>query len=132
LTEDEESEVPPEEINNITNQHIYGDVASIATSATGDINQKVVQKGDIGSKQDLYDFFRDKGIGEEDIKRLNEALSEDESIEPSNYGENVRQWMASMIQKAQKGIWNVSTSVATKLITQGLDQYAAQLISGSP
>lgn len=106
------------------NNSKFGDNATVAI---GDNNIQNVNNNISNIKNDfnkLSDFFKENGMGEEDLSSLKEAINDDGEIIPENgYGEKVKSWISNMISKSATKVWNASVTKAGEVIDEGLKSY---------
>ena len=117
------SPVPQDQVSQIFNTYITGDVQNVATGGSNfsQTAENIVNHGDFES---LAEFFRSQGVEQIDIDYLQEAIQKDEESGHKNeMGPEKAGWLAKMYNKASAGVWNVSTSVATNVVTQALNRY---------
>lgn len=115
--------IPDEKINQVFNTIIQGNVTNLAAGSQTitQTTQITVIQNDLES---LRQFLKSIGITEPDLKELDEAVHEDaKSKEESNLGHRVKGWLVRMIAKSGSSVWNITTSVATSLLTKALSKY---------
>jgi len=110
-------------VNQVFNTYIQGNVDSlVAGSQTITHNTEItVIQNDLES---LKQYLESIGIGELDLKELDQAIQEDaESGVKGNLGDKVKAWLGKMVSKAGSSTWNIATSVATNLLIKALSAY---------
>ena len=90
--------------------------SNVVQTAVASINQ--------GDFESLAKFLREHGIEQPDIDALHDAIRRDEKRgHGDEMGPEKAGWLARMYNKARAGIWQVSTSVATNVLTEALNKY---------
>lgn len=110
-------------INNqqIRIENFYGVFGS---NIKGTIYQEIslsVRKADL---KDLLDYLKSKGIGEEDLKELKEAIKI--SLKPTQkdkFSKEISNWIGKMTAKASEGIWKIRINAATSILITALNRY---------
>ena len=65
-----------------------------------------------------------QGIASEDASQLAGIMaSEEPSSKEEPFGNKAKNWIASNLEKAASGTWNVGVSVATKVFTEAALKY---------
>ncbi len=116
-----ETNASPEAVGRLVNYHIYGGHNVIATGEQ--VNQQVimVDQGDTGA---LLAYLREQGVGEDDLKELQDAVSsEPEALPDGNYGPKVGAWVGNMLGKASTGAWEVGLETASKVLPEVLGRF---------
>jgi uncharacterized membrane protein YeaQ/YmgE (transglycosylase-associated protein family) len=99
-------------------QGILGDIHGGAVSQTMSIQ---ITSGNFES---LAKYLTSKGISFEDIKELEQAVSQDpEQPVKGKFGDNVSKWMGRMVTKAAEGSWDISVSLAANLLSTALVKF---------
>ncbi len=115
--------VPKDQVHQIFNTYISGDVQNVATGSTN-VSQSgkfIVNKGDIDS---LSNYLKSNGVSSDDISELENAIKKDSELgSPNEMGPEKMSWIANMYNKAASGAWKVSASVATNTLTKGINDY---------
>lgn len=115
--------IADERVNQVFNTYIQGDVANLmAGSQTITYNTKItVVQNDLDS---LKQYLASLGIGEPDLKELDQAIHEDaRSGVKGDLGSKVKVWVGKMISKAGSSTWNVAISVAANMLLKALSAY---------
>lgn len=115
--------IADERVNQVFNTYIQGDVANLmAGSQTITYDTKItVVQNDLDS---LKEYLASLGIGEPDLKELDQAIQEDaQSGVKGSLGNKVKGWMGKMISKAGSSTWNVATSAAANILIKALSRY---------
>lgn len=116
-----ESSVEPSRVTQIFNTKVYGGSANLVGTAK---NTSIILKIVPHDFSTLESFLRDKGLHENDIGDLQEALKSDESpVEKDRFGPKVSSWIAKMVQKAADGGWSVGVGAAGSLLAQAVAKY---------
>lgn len=110
-------------VNQVFNTYIQGNVDSLVAGSqtiTHNIEITVIQN----DLESLKQYLESIGIGEPDLKELDQAIQEDaESGVKGNLGDKVKAWLGKMVSKAGSSTWNIATSVATNLLIKALSAY---------
>ncbi len=101
-------------------QHNYGDHNVVA--AGEQVNQQVtmVQKNDVDS---LLAHLRERGVEEEDLQEIKNAVAAEPEAPDGNYGPKVRDWLERMATKAANGLWQVGSEAAPKILEGALRSF---------
>lgn len=111
----------PEAVGRLVSYHIYGGQNVIATGEQVNQQVSIVRKDDAAS---LLDYLRDQGVGEDDLRNLNEAIaSEPEAPPDGTFGQKVGAWLGGMMDKAATGAWEVGLEVAAKALPEALKRF---------
>lgn len=110
-------------INNqqIRIENFYGIFGS---TIKGTIYQEIslsVRKADL---KGLLDYLKSKGISEEDLKELKEAIKI--SLKPTQknkFSREISNWIGKMTAKASEGIWKIGINAATSILITALNRY---------
>ena len=79
-----------------------------------------VATGDFNS---LSKALVEKGIPEEDITALRDALNSDLKSADGKFTPKVEEWINKMIGKAKDGVWDIPVQMATTFLTESLKQF---------
>ena len=110
-----------EAVGRLVNYHIYGGQNVIATGEQVNQQVSIVRKDDATS---LLDYLRKQGVGEEDLRELNDAIAEEPEATPTGtFGARVGAWLGGMVDKAATGVWDVGLEVAAKTLPEALKSY---------
>ncbi|OGW18655.1 MAG: hypothetical protein A3G93_07215 [Nitrospinae bacterium RIFCSPLOWO2_12_FULL_45_22] len=115
--------LPQEKVTQVFNTNIYGNVHNVAAGSTNFAQIALtVQKHDIDS---LVNYLRNHNISEKEISDLEKAIHQDSKENPkqNKIGNKVMSWMTKMMNKAAKGSWEISSSVATSVLTKAINSY---------
>lgn len=115
--------IPKEKVTQIFNTYITGNVQNVATGSTN-----FTQKGQFtivqGDFESLSSFLKSKGIQQEDIDSLKDAVGNDAKDENrQGIGDKVSSWMDRMLRKAGTATWNISLHTASILLANAIQQY---------
>lgn len=115
--------IPEERVTQVFQTNVMGNVASLITGSqiiTHSTEITVIQN-DLDS---LKQYLASVGIGEPDLKELDQAIQEDtQSGVKGSLGSKVRVWMGKMISKAGSSAWNVATFAAANILIKALETY---------
>ncbi|WP_326006076.1 AbiTii domain-containing protein, partial [Vibrio cholerae] len=110
-----------DQIQQISQQIIYGNVA---TAVTGGIGSSISIEVSERDNPSLIESLVRNGISESDASDLAQIMETETptSIEEP-FGDKAKSWIASNLTKAAKGTWGVGISVATKVLTEAAMKY---------
>ncbi len=115
--------IADERVSQVFNTYIQGNITSLVAGSqitTQNIEITVVQN-DLDS---LKQYLASLGIGEPDLKELDQAIQEDaQSGVKDGLGSKVRAWFGKMISKSGSAAWNVATSAAAHILINALETY---------
>lgn len=125
LTDDEAKEQAKKiDTASVFKNAIFGNNTTIIV---GDKNvQNVSQNITEGNIEALKELLKKSGIVDTDIAILESALEQDresKNLEKRDFGDNVKQWMKSMLSKAIDSTWQIEVAVAGNLLTEALKSY---------
>lgn len=107
--------------HSITIENFQGVFGNVSESTVNQDLEMVVKAGDIES---LSQHLKAKGLEEQDIAELKQAIDTDPKPENrSNLGTNVSGWIGKMVSKAATGVWKVGTGVAGKVLASAICHY---------
>lgn len=115
--------IPEERVTQVFQTNVMGNVASLITGSQiiTHSTEITVTQNDLDS---LKQYLASVGIGEPDLKELDQAIQEDaQSGVKGGLGSKVRVWMGKMISKAESSVWNVATSAAANILIKALETY---------
>jgi AbiTii len=117
-----ENQIPKEQVQQIFNTVIKGDVGNVAQGGSDFTQQATMQirKGDIDS---LVTAISHLGISPEDVHELRSAVADEPAAGNAGFGKKVTGWIGKIVSKAARGACTVSTSVASHVITDALKKY---------
>jgi len=108
------------QVQQISQQVIYGNVTNVAAGAGSKITLSVQQ----GNQDSFVSELANQGIVESDAKELVEILaSEEPDSAEEPFGAKAKDWVARNIEKSTTGVWGVGVSVGTKLLTEAAKKY---------
>jgi len=115
--------VAQDKVTQIFNTYISGSVQNVATGSSH-VNQNRDVHISVNDFTSLYDFLKSTGVSHDDLIDLEKAVQEDtqEHGKRTN-GQRVQQWTINMINKAASGVWDVTTDVATDILSKALASY---------
>ena len=108
-------------IGRLVNYHIYGG-QNVFNTDVDQVNPQVniVQKNDADS---LLAHLREKGVEEDDLRELSDAIAAEPEVSGDNFGPKVGAWMGGMIGKASTGVWQAGIEVASNVLDNALKRY---------
>jgi hypothetical protein len=114
--------VPQERVSHIFNTVIMGSVGNYAAgSANFSQQHSSVVAGDFGS---LRRALADIGVENDDISDLQTAVEKDKRLPSTKrFGSRVSGWIGKMVAKSAQGLWQISTSVASDVLSKMLASY---------
>ncbi len=117
--------IPLETVQQLFKIYVLGDVGNLALGGSGvtQFMHQDVYKGDLES---LKKYLLDLGIDLEgsDLKELESALENDKMVgTQKNIGSCTKEWIDKMKSKVSTGTGAVGVSVATELISKGIEMY---------
>ncbi len=118
----DKNQVPKEQVQQVFNTVIKGDVTNMAQGGSGFTQQAMMQvrKGDLDA---LIRAISEFGIGADEMHELRNAVSDEPTAIEGNFGKKVTFWIGKIVSKAAQGAYTVSTSVAGNVITEALKKY---------
>jgi len=116
-----ENKSETEQVQQISQQIIYGNVSTAVAGGAGAQIAIGINEKDNAS---LIEHLVQNGIPQGDASELAALMEAEEpaSIEEP-FGEKAKDWVAGNIKKAAEGTWSVGISVATKVLTQAAMKY---------
>jgi len=117
-----EKTLSPERITQVFNTYIAGNVGNLAEGGR-DVSQTTTLHIQTGNFESLKTYLSALGIPLEDVGELEEALVKDKEGNENEIGEGTTNWIAKMIQKASRGLLNISASVIGNVLTKAILQY---------
>jgi hypothetical protein len=109
-----------EEVQQIFNTEIRGDVSNFAQGSTRFTQRFDVPQGNVDA---LKHTLKSIGLDDELIKELATAVREEEPSKQGGFGHRVSAVMGKTFTKASQGLLKVSGSVAADVLTQILKSY---------
>ena len=109
-----------EKVNQMVQTNIYGGNIAIIGGTNNAVNLYQVATGDFNS---LSKALVEKGIPEEDITALRDALNSDLKSADGKFTPKVEEWINKMIGKAKDGVWDIPVQMATTFLTESLKQF---------
>lgn len=114
-------QINSEKVTQITNQVIYGNVTSIASSGAGATFNLAIQRGDQNS---LVEALVQSGLPETDAAEFGQLVaSEKPDSKHEPFGAMTRTWLGENLKKAASGTWKMGVSVATEVLKQAALKY---------
>lgn len=113
--------IPKENVSQIFNNYIYGDVANVASgSGISQTANMTVIKGNFDS---LKTTLKSQGVDEAEILELKKAIKEDPIPKSKTLGPKVASWVGKMVGKAASGIWQIGVDTAANLLSTSIQAY---------
>ncbi|MHB8834377.1 MAG: AbiTii domain-containing protein [Candidatus Methylomirabilia bacterium] len=111
-----------ETVGNVFNTYIMGNVTNLAAGSPGtkQIALTSIHKNDLDS---LGKFLEQQGVQGSDIADLKKSLAAEPKVESKSFGKRVAGWLGTMVAKAAQGVWAVSTTTASDVLTKALKKY---------
>lgn len=102
-----------------------GNMQGVAGNVSGGaINQQNTMTVQAANFESLANNLRQHGIGDDDIRTLQEAISQDPAPDQSgHFGGKVSAWLGSMITKAATGTIGLAVGVAGTVLTDAIKGY---------
>lgn len=121
LESDNVSSIGDTRVTQIFNTTVYSGSANlVGVSNASNIAFNIITK-DFFS---LERVLRENSVADDDIKDLKVALESDKAPFPNEgFGPKVSSWIASMMQKAAEGSWNIGLGAAGNLLANGIAKY---------
>jgi len=120
-TPDSRANLNSDQVTQISQQIIYGNVTTIASSGQG--AQFHLSIGERDDKA-LVEYLMKAGILGSDASELAAILaSEEPSSNEEPFGVNAKAWLVENLKKVADGTWKVGFSVATKVLTEAALKY---------
>ena len=107
-------------VRNIFNTTISGGNNIIVTGEVVRQSHNLVQNGNIDS---LLEHLRSNGVGEDDLRDLNNAVVSEPNVPGNGFGPKVTAWLGKMTTKAISGAWQASVSDAPAMLVKALQQF---------
>lgn len=114
--------LPPEKITNVFNTYIMGNVGNIAEGSSH-VSQHAAVTVNQNDWSSLEKFLKSLSVEHADIEELKDAIKQEPKAMSTGFGQKVSSWIDKMIAKSAQGIWNVTTTVASNLLSKALAQY---------
>lgn len=119
--EPQDNDTNTEQVQQISQQIIYGNVNTAVAGAQGSNVSVSVNAGDIES---LIEFLTSKGIPETDATEIASIMeSEEPEGDEEPFGEKAKEWIGENLVKAAQGTWNIGKSVATSVLKEAALKY---------
>jgi len=113
--------IAPGRVKQIFNTTVYGGVANLVGSAKNSMINFDISQGNFDS---LSKVLRDNGIQDADVQDLKSAIQTDgQPKSAQGFGPKVSTWIASMIQKAAQGSWQIAIGAAGTLLAEAISKY---------
>jgi len=105
---------------------IFYDYLFLGTnSLTSDhnITRSIREKIHTGDLNSLETFLTEVGFNEEEIEALQEALANDNPPLEDKFGKDTAEWIGNAVSKVAQGDTRISTSVASKVLSEAIRFY---------
>lgn len=110
-----------DQIQQISQQIIYGNVSTAVTGGAGASISIEVNERDNAS---LIESLVHEGIPKADASELAQIMEAEQPLSPEEpFGSKAKSWIANNLSKAAEGTWGVGISVATKVLTEAAMKY---------
>lgn len=110
-----------DQIQQISQQIIYGNVSTAVTGGAGASISIEVNERDNAS---LIESLVHEGIPKADASELAQIMEAEQPSSPEEpFGTKAKSWIANNLSKAAEGTWGVGISVATKVLTEAAMKY---------
>lgn len=120
-TQSDSAKIESKTVTQIFNTTIHQGSANIVGNAQDSI---ITQAVEINNWESLENALKEKGIKQEDIDELKEAIESDPIPESSSkFGPLVSGWIGKMVGKAAKGLWDIGVSTAGSLLATAICKY---------
>lgn len=108
-----------ERANNIFNTTVYGSAGVVGSANNSQVVVNVVQ-GDFAS---LKKVLETKGVSQDDITELQQALMDEPEPQKDGFGPKVAAWIGRMTTKAAAGAWKIGVNAAGGFLAAALGMY---------
>lgn len=109
-----------ETVRNLFNINIYGNQNTVASGENVNQTINTVQRGD---KDSLLHFLRGLNIDDDDIREIDDAVSEEPNATNGRFGPRVRSWLGGMMEKMASGALAVGVNTSATMLTQAVNAY---------
>lgn len=115
--------LPQEKITHIFNTYIAGDVGNLSAG-----NEQVTQSLSFTVIEGNFDSLKEQllkyGVTENDMLELKGAIADDsEAGNTKKIGQQTAGWLGKMLSKAANGTLNITTTIASNVLSKALSQY---------
>jgi len=114
--------ITSEQVGSVFNTYIMGNVGNIASGSTH-VQQHATITVNKGDSESLAKFLKTMNVEDEDIQKLQEALVTEPVATSGGFGKRVSAWIGEMVSKSAQGLWNVTTTIASNILTKAVEQY---------
>lgn len=114
---EDQTQVEVQRVTQVFNTTILGSVGVVGTANNSVIN---VSTNDWAS---LAQFLSSRGIAQDDIEELHDAVTAEPKAEAGKWGPRVSKWIGKMVGRAADGSWQVTLGAAGNLLAQALAAY---------
>ncbi|MFC1971262.1 hypothetical protein ACFLV0_04990 [Chloroflexota bacterium] len=117
------SMISEERVSQHFNNIIIGNVTTFTAGSqiTTSFTEINVIQNDLVS---LANFLKSIGMQQQDIEELKEAINKDnEDPKREGIGNNVKAWIGRMTEKAKSGVWNITKTLISNMLTQAIMKY---------
>lgn len=117
-----EKTVSPSKVQQIFNTTINGDVANLATGSQN-FTQTATVRIQRGNFEELSIFLKSLGFNEAELNELQNAIKSDGKPKEKNFGGKVAEWLGKAVTKSAKGLLNIGSDIASKVLSEAIFQY---------
>jgi len=116
-----DTEIAQDKVEQIFNTTVFGGAVNVISSSH---DFQVTINIEANNIESLENFLREKGIQDQDIHELSDALKKDTPPTSKNqFGSHVSKWMGNMVKKASDGTWNIGIGIAGNLLAEAISKY---------
>jgi hypothetical protein len=112
----------PEQVGNVFNTYIMGNVGNVA-SGSSNVEQHATITISHGDFDGLSRFLRSLDVEESDVAELRDAVEAEPTATSTGFGKRVAGWIGGMVAKSAQGLWKVTASTASTVLTKAIAQY---------
>ena len=114
--------LPVNKVTQIFNNYILGNNNIVGSGS--EFAQNVIQIINEGDFKSLQKQLLSNKVSESDIAALHIALNNDgKRTKSDGFGENVKKWIGTMIQKVLSGVWDIAIEVAPIILANSISAY---------
>ena len=109
------------QIRNTFNTHVYGDrnVVAVGENVSQELTSEIVP----GNRQALLAHLSKKGIADDDLDILKNALASEPTADKNRLGPQVSAWLGRMVIKMTSGTLNVAAQAAPDILVGAIGKY---------
>lgn len=110
-----------EQVQQISQQVIYGNVTTAVTGGSGSNINVTVQQGDTRS---FVDYLTNAGVPENTARELAGIVEEEEpESDKEPFGTKTNAWLGENLKRAAEGAWDIGVSTAMRVISEAALKY---------